>query len=282
MIAIAQHMLHLLPHQACADGQSAAQSLGGRHDVGMDLEIHVAVQLAGTAVAGLDFVNDEGDVLFMAQLVSGLQEFLVQRQHAALALDGLHHDAGHLIFLDALFQCLDIVGRHMDKAGSQGLEQLMEMILSGSRQGGQGTAMEAVYQRHDGITVRPLLLGGILSCHLDGAFVGFRAGVGEEDLLHAGLLAQQLCQFRAGLGIVQVGGVLHLAQLFGDSRHPGLVTEAESGDADAAAHIHIRLAVYIHHPAALTGDDLHREPLVGARNVSLVYIHNIHINHLTP
>ena len=38
----------------------------------------------------------------------------------------------------------------MDKAGSQGLEQLMKVLLARSRQGCQGAAMEAVLERHDG------------------------------------------------------------------------------------------------------------------------------------
>ena len=164
----------------------------------------------------------------------------------------------------------------MNKAGGQRLKILMEVILSGGSQGGQGTAMEAVHQRHDGIAVRPFLHGRVFSCHLDGTFVCLGTGIGEENLLHAGSLAQKLGKPCAGLGIVQVGRMLHLTQLRCDRLGPGLVTEAEGSDTDTAAHIYIRLTVHIHHPAALAGDDLHRETLVGVGNVSLIHIHKAH------
>ena len=48
------------------------------------------------------------------------------------------------------------------------------------------------------------MVGGVLARGLDGALVGLGAGVGEEDLFHAGLLAQQLRQLRVGRGEVEV------------------------------------------------------------------------------
>ena len=92
----------------------------------------------------------------------------------------------------------------MDKARSQGLVQLMEMILSGCRQGGQRPAVEAVLKGHNGVAVHALLPGGILSRRLDGALVGLGTGIGEEHLLHAGFLAQELGKLGAGLGVVEV------------------------------------------------------------------------------
>ena len=115
---------------------------------------------------------------------------LRQGQHAALALHHLHEDASNIKFCHALFQRVNVVRRYMDKAGGQRLEQLMKVLLSRSCQGCQRTAMEAVHQGHDGVAVRSLFLRGILPGHLDGALVGLRAGIGEEHLLHPGLLAQ--------------------------------------------------------------------------------------------
>ena len=63
--------------------------------------------------------------------------------------------------------------------------------------------MEAAIHRNDGLAAAAHLLG-IQASKLDGAFVGLRAGVGEEDLFHAGLFAQQLRQLRVGRGEVEV------------------------------------------------------------------------------
>ena len=92
----------------------------------------------------------------------------------------------------------------MDEAGSQGLVQLVEVILSGCRQGGQRPAMEAVLKSHDGVAVRTLLLGGVLSRRLDGALVGLGTGIGKEHLLHAGFLAQKLGKPGTGRIVIEI------------------------------------------------------------------------------
>ena len=170
----------------------------------------------------------------------------------------------------------------MDKAGGQWLEQFMEVVLSRCRQGGQRAPVETVHQRYDGIAVTALFPGGILSRHFNGAFVGFRTGIGEEYFLHPGFFTQELGKNRARLGVVEVGGVLHLAQLGGDCRHPSIVCEAEGGDTDAGAHVHIAFSVCVHHAAALAGDDLHRETLVGARHICLICFNNAHFSLPSP
>ena len=96
VVAEAQHILNLLPQQTGADGQTAAQALGRGHDVRLDIEIHVAVELAGAAVSDLHLVHHKGDILLMSQLIGRRQIFRRQRQHAALALNHLHENTRHL------------------------------------------------------------------------------------------------------------------------------------------------------------------------------------------
>ena len=96
VIAEAQHILNLLPQQAGADGQAAAQALGRGHNIRLDIEIHVAVELAGAAVADLHLIHHKGDILLVSQFVGRRQIFRSQGQHAALALNHLHENASYL------------------------------------------------------------------------------------------------------------------------------------------------------------------------------------------
>ena len=96
MIAEAQYILNLLPQQAGADGQTAAQALGRGHNVRLNVKIHIAVELAGAAVADLHLVHHKGNILLVSQLIGRRQIFRRQRQHAALALDDLHENTRHL------------------------------------------------------------------------------------------------------------------------------------------------------------------------------------------
>ena len=70
--------------------------------------------------------------------------------------------------------------------------------------------------------------------------------------------------------------MLQLPQLGSDRRDPLFVAEAEGGDADAGAHIHIFLPAAVRHPATLAGDKLHREPLIGIGQIGLIRLLNVH------
>ena len=174
-----------------------------------------------------------------------------------------------------------IVGRSMNKTGSQRLEQFVVMVLPGCSQGGEGTPVEAVPQGEDGVILRPFFLRRVFPRHLDGAFVGFPAGIAEEHFLHACLLAEQLRQFHAGLRVIQVGHVLHLAQLVDDRLFPDVVGDAEAGNPDAGAHVDVFFTVCIFGNASLAADDFHRKPRVGIGYVFVVqFLQLAHV--LTP
>ena len=270
MIAVSQHMFHFFAHQAGAQRQAAADAFRSSHHVRVHAEIHVGIQFARTAVAGLYFVHHEHDIVFVADGVHAFDEFGSQRVHAAFPLDAFNHNAGHFMGLHQFLHADQIVGRGMDKAGRQRLEQFMVVVLPGSGQGGEGASVEAVPQGDDGIIFRPFFLRRVFAGHLDGAFVGFAAGVAEEHFLHAGFLTEDFCQLHAGFRVIQVGHVLHLAQLVDDRLLPGVVGDAETGDADAGTHVNVLLAVHIHGDAAFAADDFHREPGVGVSYVLVV------------
>ena len=146
----------------------------------------------------------------------------------------------------------------------------MEMVLACCGQGGQGSAVEAVFESQNGVAVLTLLLGRVLSCHLDGALVGLSAGVSEKHLVHAGLFAQKLGKPGAGLGIIQVGGMLQGRCLLGNCLYPYIVAQAEAGNADAAAHVDVFPAVSAVVDAALAGDDLNGKTAVSTGHILLV------------
>ena len=98
MIAEAQHVLHFFTQQRGTQRQPAGQTLGGGHHVGLHAVIHISVQLARSAVAGLHLVHHEHNVLFFAQRGHCLNVLLGKRHHTALALDAFDQDAGDFDF----------------------------------------------------------------------------------------------------------------------------------------------------------------------------------------
>ena len=137
-----QHILDLLAQERGTDGQAAAETLGGGDDVGGDAEELVGVELAGAAVAGLDLIDHQGDVIVSAELGGGTDEFGGQGIDTALALDAFQQDARGVQLCHGLGQGLDVVGLHMGEAGGQGLEILVEVVLARGGQGGQSPSVE--------------------------------------------------------------------------------------------------------------------------------------------
>ena len=199
-----EHVLHLLAEQRCAQRQPAAEPLGRGDDVGLDAVVHITVELAGAAVAGLHLVADEQDVLRGGELRRTLDEFLRQRDDAALALHDLDHDGGAFVRGHLRLEIVEIVRLGIGKALRQRQKVVVEHVLTGRGERRDRAAVEAVFERDDGVVFRALVLSRVFARSLDGAFVGLRAGVGEEDLFHAGLFAQQLRQLRVGRGEVEV------------------------------------------------------------------------------
>ena len=197
---------------------------------------------AGAAHAGLHLVHDEHKVFFVTELAHGLHIVRVQRHHAALALNEFqHHGAG--VAVHQLLQRFHIARRSIQEALVEGAEVVVEHLLTGGGQGGDGAAVEAVHQRDDGIAALAVVVEAVLAGRLDGALVGLGAGVAEEDLAHAGALAQLFGQLAAGGGVVEVRRMLELVGLFGHGLGPVHITVAKAVDADAAGEIQILLAL---------------------------------------
>jgi len=230
-------------HQHCADGQAAAQTLGQRDHVRLEVVVLAAQEGAGAAHAGLHLVHDEHKVFFVAELAHGLHVVRVQRHHTALALNEFqHHGAGGAVH--QLLQRFDIACRSIQEALVEGAEVVVEHLLTGGGQGGDGAAVEAVHQRDDRGAVLAVVVHAVLARGLNGTLVGLGTGVAKEHLAHAGALAQLFGQLAAGRGVVKVRGMLQLVGLLGNGLGPVQITVAKAVHANAAGKIQILLALW--------------------------------------
>ncbi len=79
----------------------------------------------------------------------------------------------------------------MNEARQKGREMHMHCLLAGGAECSHGTAVEAAHQRDDRMAAGAVFIGRILAGRLDGALIGLRAGIGEEHIFKAALLAKQ-------------------------------------------------------------------------------------------
>ena len=119
-------------------------------------------------------------------------------------------------------------------------EEGWQIEAAGRRQCRNRAAVEAVHQRHDNVAV---VLLAVFPGDFQRTFIRLRAGIAEENLLHARALAQQLCQLRLRFGIVEVRRVTEGGQLMRHGGDPVRVARAEERHADARAEVDVALAV---------------------------------------
>ena len=143
MVPGAQDGPALLIGQKAAEGQPPGDALGEGHHVGLDAELLIGEEGAGAAHAGLDLVDEEEPVLVRAELRHRLDVVRVQGIHAALPLDQLHHHRAHVVPGGGL-EARHVVGVGVAEALGEGEEKLVEVVLAGGLQGGDGPAVEGI------------------------------------------------------------------------------------------------------------------------------------------
>ena len=169
-----------------------------------------------------------------------------------------------------LGQGVDIPRRDILETVVERAEVLVEDLLTGGGQGGDGTAMEAVDQRDDRITALAVVVKAVFAGRLDGTLVGLGTRVAKEDFAHAGALAELFGQLAAGGSVIQVGGVLQLVGLVGHGLGPGQVTVTQAVDADAAGEVQILLALGALGIQAVALFQHHGVAVIGVQDVGIV------------
>ena len=234
-----------------ADGHAGAQLLGHGAGVGLHAVVLMGEQLAGTAGANLHLVEHQQDALLIAQIAQALEELLGGGTDAALALNGLGEDGANVV-AHLLLHGLQIVELSIAEALGQGGEPLgiVDDLLAGGGGGGQRAAVEGLQHGDDHIALGVAVVHGVLTGQLDLTFVGLGAGVGEEHLLEAAVLADQLTDLDGGLVVVVVGAV-HQALGPVQRLHDGGMVVAQAVDGDAAHKVQELVPVQVPDPGAL-------------------------------
>ncbi len=107
-----------------ADGDSAADGFTEGKDIGCDASVLMGEVFAGASAAGPDFVEDEGEVMAVAEVADSGEVIVSGDIHSAFALDGFNDD-GAGFGIDGLFEGGEVVEGDMDEAGDEGVEAFL-------------------------------------------------------------------------------------------------------------------------------------------------------------
>lgn len=176
--------------------------------------VTVGPEATGTGQTALDLIKDQDSTNLVTALAESNKELGRGDVDTTLALDRLDNHTTSVLGDEGL-KLLHIVVCAVLETGDHGREGSLVLGVRGRRQGTHCTTVEGVVEG-DKLVLRT---GGIdrtadLTGELDCCFVGFGAGVGDEDLgsiAHAtrftGQVDQKLTQSTSPRVVVEVGGV---------------------------------------------------------------------------
>jgi hypothetical protein len=101
-----------------------------------------AAGVAGATEAALYFVEEEEEVVLVAERLHGAEEFRCGRVDAAFTLDGFEHD-GDGALGDGGAERFDVVECGVDEAGHDRAEATVDFFLGGGAHGAEGATVEA-------------------------------------------------------------------------------------------------------------------------------------------
>ena len=217
-------------------------------------------QRAGARDAALDFIEDQHQAVFVAQVTQAFQEFLAGRANAAFALDRLYHDAANGR-VDRGLDRIEIVERqHVEPVG-QGFKAFAHLFLVGCRNRRQRAAVKGVGKGENAEFFG--MAGSILksSTGLDGAFDRFGTRIGEEYRVGKGQRHEAFRKCCLRRHFVEVRRVHQRRCLLLDGADEVRVAVAEQIDRDTAGKIEPFAPLGIIEVAAVTA---HRLDLAAA------------------
>ncbi len=170
--------------------------------------------------------------------------------HSALAHDRLDQD-GRGGRTDGAPGRFEVAERHLVEALDHGAETVQVFLLAAGRQRRQGPAVEGALVGDDAVALRPAARRLVLARHLDGAFHGLGAGIGEKHHVRETGGAQAGGQPLALRDAVEVGDVPDLAGLLGDRGDQTRMGMAERVHRHPGGEIEVAIAVGGDEPSAL-------------------------------
>lgn len=251
------------------NGEAAAHAFGPRDGIGGQprSDRFKTIEIAGSAKARLDFIEEEKQVVFAGQPGQAFEKFPGHWIHPTFALDRFDQK-GHRFVVEGGFDGLEIVGLEVAETRQEWVEALADLGLSGGGHGADGAAVERLVEGDDFVSSGRLAEA---SGQLDQSVVGLGSGVGKEDFTGAGedFFHDELREVGLTGNVVEVGAVHQGVALPGDGSGESRVAVAQRAGRNARAEIEVFPTRVIPHAGAFSSDHGEGKAAVGLEDIML-------------
>ena len=240
--------------QDASDGNAASEPLRGGNDVGADTQLFVGKEGAGTGATRLHFVKDQKGVVLRAEFAHAFGERRIHRQHAAFALYRFKDDGAGLI-RNLLFEGCNVVkGEVRDGTGARP-EAFGVLILSADAHREERAAVEGMRKGNDFVFGFAEIVVSRAAREFQRRFIGFRAGIREEDAVKPRERREVLRERQRGFVREEVAQVAEFLTLLFKGLADDLGGVSETVDGNAAAEIDVFTAFAVPKATFLTADE---------------------------
>src|SRR5208282_783466 len=260
--------------QECAERHSRGDRLGDGDDIGHNAEALEGEDVAGTAKAALDFVEDKSSLVLVGKRTARAQEIFGTLEDAAFAKDGLQHD-GAGVGIDRRVQRFDVVLRHKGHVFEQRLKALAVLFLAGQRQGAKRSAVKRTLQRHQlGLGLAARLVSGETR-QLDGAFHCFGSAVRKEDPVKARKPAKAFGELSLVFVVIEIRNVNDPSRLLADGLHDARMSVPEGVHPQPGHEVEILFALEVVEENTFAALKAYGIAVVGGEKKTLFKIGNL-------
>ncbi len=224
---------------------TAAERLGQRENVGLQIPMLEGEPFAGATQAGLHFVADKKRAVLAAEGLSAIV-VIVPREFDALALDEFDDEGGDVALFQFVFELGDIAHRHGLATGDEWAEAFVKGGIAGDRKRTVAESVVGILQGENAGATRGAL--GELQRALD----GLGAAVAKEYRVEmwSALLSEALDEalgeqtaHQRGIELYHVGQI-QLKHIADRLLHDGMIP-ADIEDAETGKEIEVILAVHV-------------------------------------
>lgn len=226
-----------------------------------------AVDFAGPPEAGLDFIQEKEKVVLFSEGGETFEKFLGGDIHSAFALDGFDEEGCRFVG-DGGFGGREVIKVGINEAREKWSEAAVDFSLCGGRHCSDGPAVEAFAEGDDFV---PFAFGSKSPCEFDQAVVGFRAGVGKEDL--SGLADNafdkklgEVCLIVSG---IEIRAVHERLRLVGDRFGKSRMAVADRAGSDTGTEVEILTSAVVPHLGSAAPHDGEGKPSICLKKVLL-------------
>ncbi len=243
MVSGGKHIFTFLIHKAGTYRQSAAKSFGSAHNIRLNSVLLIAKETAGAADTSLYFINHQKNILILAEFRQFLYKFFCHGANAALTLHKFNQHCTSFLRNDGT-HALHIRFR-IEKAFGQWGKLFMKHILSGGSQCGNCASVKGILQSHNLAAVFSILILTVFAGNLNCTFICLCTAVSKKYARHPTSLTELLSCLNCNGAVIQIGKMLNLCRLSGNSCHPLGVAVPQTIDADSGGKVNILFPVCV-------------------------------------